>query len=153
MPVSGTDRLRAWRIRHPEEAKELARQNRLRYKEKHGVGRTTMWYRRQKENNYGALLYRFARDRARVKGIDFDIDVSDIVIPDICPVFKKPFVFDKKGYGADPMSPSLDRIDSTRGYVRGNVAVISHRANSWKSDLSLSEVRALLTYMEEQERS
>lgn len=43
-------------------------------------------------------------------------------------------------------SPTLDRIVPSRGYVVGNVAVISMRANRLKSDASVAELQALVSY-------
>ena len=37
-------------------------------------------------------------------------------------------------------SPSLDRIDSTKGYVPGNVWVISNKANRMKSNAAAEEL-------------
>lgn len=45
-------------------------------------------------------------------------------------------------------SPSVDRIDNSRGYVKGNVAIISNKANTKKGELTIDEVRSLLIYME-----
>jgi hypothetical protein len=50
----------------------------------------------------------------------------------------------KKGAG----TPSLDRIDSSLGYVKGNVWVISWRANHIKTDATLDELRLLVTGLE-----
>lgn len=44
-------------------------------------------------------------------------------------------------------SPSLDRKDPTKGYVRGNVAWISFRANRIKSDASQQELERILNYV------
>ena len=38
-------------------------------------------------------------------------------------------------------SPALDRIDNTKGYIRGNVWVISHRANQMKVDANIEELK------------
>lgn len=45
-------------------------------------------------------------------------------------------------------SPSLDRIDTTKGYIRGNVDIICWRCNALKRDGTLHELRAIITYME-----
>ena len=37
-------------------------------------------------------------------------------------------------------SPSLDRMDNSKGYVKGNVQVISHKANSMKFSASKDEL-------------
>ena len=83
-----------------------------------------------------------AKARANKKGLDFNIDLSDIVIPEICPLLKIPiYVSDKK---VGPNSPTIDRIVCEKGYIKGNVIVISHKANSAKSDLTLKELELLV---------
>ena len=74
-----------------------------------------------------------AKYRAKQKGLDFNITKEDIVIPDTCPLLGTPME-----------SPSLDRIDSTKGYVKGNVWVISNRANTLKNDATLTELKTLV---------
>lgn len=44
-------------------------------------------------------------------------------------------------------SPSLDRIDPSRGYIAGNVVVISHKANRLKNDAGLAELEALVAWL------
>jgi len=46
-------------------------------------------------------------------------------------------------------SPSLDRIDNSKGYTKDNVMVISFRANNIKKDANLQELKALVRYLEE----
>lgn len=75
------------------------------------------------------------------KGLEFNIEISDIVIPNICPILRiKLGRFDRK------TAPSLDRIDNTRGYIKGNVRVISNRANVMKGDMSLEDIERLSAY-------
>ena len=77
-------------------------------------------------------LYSAAKSRAPIKGFSFNLDRSDVVIPEICPVFNTPMV-----------RPSLDRIDSSRGYEKDNVRVISWRANMLKNNATKEELRLL----------
>lgn len=91
-----------------------------------------------------------ARARAKIRGIEFSITAEDIVAPVFCPVL---------GLKLDPTTtthegnlPTLDRVDPTRGYIPGNVWVISWRANRIKVDSSLEELRALVAALEERER-
>ena len=44
--------------------------------------------------------------------------------------------------------PSLDRIDNSKGYVPGNIAVISMRANMIKNNATLAELKAIVAYIE-----
>ena len=103
-------------------------------------------YGRRRANPERTLLH-IARSRAKRKHLDFSIGVEDISIPARCPILDIP-IFN----GVDkvcPNSPSVDRLNSDFGYIKGNVRVISHRANQLKSDMSIETVRNLLRYMEE----
>lgn len=89
-------------------------------------------------NNIEKILFRSARERARKKNIDFNIDITDIVIPDKCPVLGMPFtVGNNRPVGN---SPTVDRIIPSKGYVKGNIMVISYRANTIKSDARPQEL-------------
>jgi hypothetical protein len=87
-----------------------------------------------------------ARKRARKHGFAFNVEPEDIVIPERCPVFDVVF---SKTY--DDFYPSLDRKDSKFGYEKGNVAVISQKANRIKSDATIDELRMVLAYMKNKE--
>lgn len=87
-------------------------------------------------------MWRGARERAKRSGLPFDISVSDIVVPERCPVFGVPLAVARGR--AQPNSPSLDRIDSAAGYVVGNVRVISKRANTIKNDATVAELALAL---------
>jgi hypothetical protein len=87
-----------------------------------------------------------ARKRAKSKGLDFDIIKEDIVIPQLCPLLQIPL---KTGKGIlSPNSPSLDRIICEKGYVKGNIMVISTKANTAKGNLSLDELKLLVKNLE-----
>lgn len=69
------------------------------------------------------------------------------MIPEFCPILGI-----KMSYGPfaeRDSSPSLDKIIPELGYVKGNIAVICFRANRFKSDGTLDELRAIVKYMEE----
>lgn len=87
-----------------------------------------------------------AKTRATKKKLPFDIEVSDIVIPTLCPVLGIELhrIKSGRGVGQNPASPSLDRIIPHLGYVKGNVRVISFRANVLKNDASVEELEKIL---------
>jgi hypothetical protein len=104
---------------------------RKRYQERHQeriAARGRAWY----NENLPKVLWAAAKRRAARFGLPFDIEPSDIVIPRRCPVFGVEFT-GAVGEGPRPTSPTLDRIHPEMGYVRGNIAVISKRANDIKS--------------------
>lgn len=89
-------------------------------------------------------IWRSARDSSRKRGLDFSIEYSDVVIPDVCPVLGIPLFRAKGGLSQEDNSPTLDRIDSTKGYVKGNVWIISWRANSVKRDGTIDEYKSII---------
>jgi hypothetical protein len=87
-----------------------------------------------------------AKARALKKNLPFDIDLAYIrsIVPSHCPVFNLPLEWSlRRGLGpvSLPNSPSLDRIDPSKGYVKGNVWIISNRANAIKNDASHEELK------------
>lgn len=77
------------------------------------------------------LIYA-ARARAKRKGLEFDITEADVLVPTHCPILGIPLF--KVGCKQTDNSPSIDRRDNNKGYIKGNVWVISYRANHLKGD-------------------
>ena len=85
-----------------------------------------------------------ARSRAAKRGLPFNLTIDDFDIPDICPALGTEIVLD----GDLDRAPSLDRVVPAMGYVKGNVAVISNRANRIKNNASPHELRAIAEFVE-----
>lgn len=83
-----------------------------------------------------------AKRRAKAKGIRFEINESNLIVPAICPVLGIKIIPGAKrnGMWLANESPSLDRIIPSLGYVKGNVRVISNRANTLKSNATPIEI-------------
>jgi len=79
-----------------------------------------------------------ARSRAKRFCLPFNITKEDVIIPEYCPILKvKLGVAESK---VAPSSPSLDRIVPELGYIKNNVQVISHKANTMKSNATIAEL-------------
>lgn len=67
------------------------------------------------------------------------------VLPVICPIYKIDLVYSSMNLTDDRRNNaiSIDRINASKGYVVGNVQIISHKANRQKSDASLSDILKL----------
>jgi hypothetical protein len=96
------------------------------------------YMRRRRLETPGRALWERARRRARQAGVQFTIKPGDIAVPSVCPALGIRITIGKERSSG---SPSLDRIIPTRGYVRGNVRVISDKANRLKSNLTPAELR------------
>lgn len=116
---------------------------------------------RCKEQEY--RLFIEARNRAKNKGLTFNLSLDDIFIPEKCPALDIPLIRRKTGkqisltkedkekgikYRLNDSSISLDRIDSTKGYIKGNVWVISSRANRIKNNSTPNELRKIADAVE-----
>lgn len=88
-----------------------------------------------------------SRTRARNKGIPHNLDIEDISIPETCPILGIPLLKGKGVYTDN--SPTLDRIIPSLGYTKGNIWVISMRANRLKQDSTVEELYLLYTKVKE----
>ena len=80
-----------------------------------------------------------AKRRALKYNLEFNLEPSDIIIPDKCPILEVPLFLGTKGNYE--YTPSLDRIDNSKGYIKGNIQIISKKANSMKNSASLEELQ------------
>ena len=90
------------------------------------------------------LLYKNIKSRCKRTGREFSIDLEDIIIPEKCPVFG--FELKREDKQTWMCAPSVDRIDSSKGYIKGNITVVSRRANILKRDATIDELEQLLNY-------
>lgn len=86
------------------------------------------------------------KGKAKRKGIPFDLIEEDIVFPEHCPVFNTPIKLHHIGDGNRNNSPSVDRIDPTKGYTKDNICIISYKANRLKNNATLEELEKILEY-------
>jgi hypothetical protein len=86
---------------------------------------------------------------AQQKGVPFDLTLVDVqqVWPEDnkCPIFGS-LLERNTSKGPKATSPSLDKVQPELGYVRGNVAIISHRANRLKNDVTDPEIFRTLAF-------
>ena len=103
--------------------------------------------RKKRRANPFAALLASVKTRAKRKGLDFDIDEDYLrsLDRDVCPYLEIP-IYWKNGYGNGVQSSdskSLDRIDSQRGYVKGNLIICSMRANQILSNATAEEMEII----------
>ena len=117
----------------------LAQENRIKTNTIHGMFGTKEYE-----------IWLAAKNRSRRKKLPFNLTPEDIKIPDLCPALgtkleANTWTDDSKG--AQPNSPTLDRVIPEKGYVKGNVAIISHKANLIKNNGTLDELKAVACWL------
>lgn len=89
-----------------------------------------------RENNYEKYLLYQIKASAKKRNLEFNLTIEDIIIPEYCPYLNIKLTKNVGG-GLLEAAPSVDRIDSSKGYIKGNVRIISHLANKMKSNVSI----------------
>jgi hypothetical protein len=117
------------------------------YREAHLDACNARMLKWKKENPKKYMLWR-AKQHSRKRGHEFALTESDLPeFPVICPLLGLTLEYDARTN--NPATASLDRIDSSKGYVAGNVQVISWRANQIKSNASPEEMRLIASRMQQ----
>ena len=91
--------------------------------------------------NYKKQMLNRTKIRALKKGLEFNLIEEDIIIPKYCRLLEIPLIIGTKGEYEN--SPSIDRIDNSKGYIKDNIQIISKKANSMKNSATYEE---LLTF-------
>lgn len=107
--------------------------------------KTNEWQKKKRQEDLPYCLWAAARSRARKQNIPFNLTREDIIIPEKCPVFGTPFESGLKGEFKSTAA-SLDKINPKLGYVKGNVIVVSLRANLIKRDATIGELIKLADF-------
>lgn len=107
---------------------------------------------RRKDFDYRLqMLINASKQRAKLNEREHDIGVADIKaiypVDGCCPIFGLKLEFNDAGFRDN--SPSIDRIDSTKGYTRDNIQVISWKANRIKGTASLQDLEMLVAYLKQ----
>lgn len=123
------ERIKQSRQKYLEKNKEKVRSNKQNYL----------------DNNPAKRLLWAAKKRAKEQNLPFNIEESDIIIPTKCPYLDIELVTSSRRGDSRENVLSLDKIIPELGYVKGNVEVISHLANTMKSNATEEQLIAFAT--------
>lgn len=128
--MDGIDRHKKYRMNNPEKVRQFNQ---------------AAWEKKKKTPE--GIILANAKRRAKRDGLPFNIELEDIVVPEFCPILDIKLEYNWGGKSPAPNSPSLDKIYPEKGYVKGNVKIISHKANRMKSDLTPAQIRRIWEYI------
>ena len=104
------------------------------------------------ENNYNSeydrirgYIIRNSKYCAKRRGIHFDLKYTDFELPEYCPILGIKIEYGAGSDGNAPNHASLDRIDNTKGYIPGNVMIVSRLANAMKNEASFEQLQSFVT--------
>jgi hypothetical protein len=142
---------RTWRKKNEKHCKQYRLKRKKKMKENHKI-----WQQKNKDHNNSVRNSYIARNplrkslqsaryRAKKYDIPFDITYDDLLIPEVCPYLGTPLIKSKnRGEGT---SPTIDRIIPELGYIKGNVQVISDKANRMKNNATPEEMVLFAKYV------
>jgi len=108
--------------------------------------------RQWKRDNPQRALFLWKRSDARRRGTDFTIEMIDLDWPKDCPVHGVRLLYGPDHGVNNPDQATIDRIDNSLGYISGNVAIMSRRANILKRDATLAELQRLVKWLQKVQR-
>lgn len=82
---------------------------------------------------------------AKRRNIEFSIKYTDFELPELCPILGIKLEYGVGHDGNAPQHATLDRIDNTKGYVPGNVMIVSRLANAMKNEASFNQLQTFIT--------
>lgn len=155
MPFADPEKRKAymknWCAAHPDRGKRDYKKyadKQRQYRQSH-LANYAEYQRQSRARNSKQVMVTSANGRAKRDGLLCDISIATLEWPTRCPVLGLELDYNTTMAGtrkARDNYPTLDRKDNTKGYVVGNVFVISHRANRIKSDATAAELQAIATY-------
>lgn len=92
-----------------------------------------------------SLMFCQKRQNAKRTGWEWNLSFLDVEFPDRCPILG--MKLDYSGKHRKENSPSFDRINPKKGYVKGNVIVCSWRANRIKNDGTAKEHELIAKFL------
>jgi hypothetical protein len=106
---------------------------------------------KQPENQYACAydrirgyIVRNSKFCAKRRGIEFNITYKDFELPKYCPILGLKLEYGAGNDGNAPQHATLDRIDNTKGYLPGNIMIISRLANAMKNEASFENLQQFI---------
>lgn len=137
--ADNADHRRVYRNEYRAEHLDEERARRRKYQP-----RDTERQRRKRAEDPIRFMVYAAKARAKQQDVAFDLSPQDLTIPNVCPVLG--ILLERNNTRQNDGSPTIDRIIPRNGYVRGNVIVVSAKANRIKNNATVEEIQQVADF-------
>lgn len=129
--------------------REIARAKKSLYKDR---DKTNKYKKELRKRNPLSIMLQGARNRSKKYGLPFNLTLEDLQseYQDVCPVLGINICVNT-GHVKEN-SITLDRIVPELGYVKGNIAIISHKANTIKNNATVAELERVLQWLKAKQK-
>jgi hypothetical protein len=104
-------------------------------------------------------MIRNVKYSSKRRNLDFDLDYKDITLPRYCPLLNIELNYNNQkshkilnlGNDYENLSfndisrATVDRIDNSKGYVKGNIIILSRLANAMKNEANFEQLETFST--------
>jgi hypothetical protein len=107
------------------------------------LGLKPNWCKIKYKSNYDKMkgyIIRNIKFSAKRRNIHFDLSYLDLELPERCPLLNVKLEYNQEGCSNNPNHATVDRIDNSKGYIKGNVLIISRLANSMKNEANFEQL-------------
>lgn len=143
-------------LNHPKRDEYITNSNQNKLEKKHNDLKYNQYIndlnKKHYNNEVGIITHMLysAKKRALKNNLEFNLVPEDIILPSHCPILGIELM---KGTKSNYQNTySLDRIDNTKGYIKGNVQVISMLANTMKNSATPEQLKMfannIITYLD-----
>lgn len=93
-------------------------------------------------------IIRNIKSSAKIRKLDFNLEYTDLELPETCPILRIPLKYRNEGKSQNFDYATVDRIDNSKGYIKGNVIIVSRLANAMKNEASFNQLEVFFNNMQ-----
>lgn len=100
-----------------------------------------------KTDRLKGYIIRNIKSSAKIRNLNFNLQYTDLELPETCPILQIPLKYKGEGKSQEYNYATVDRIDNSKGYVKGNIIIVSRLANAMKNEANFEQLETFFNNM------
>lgn len=101
-----------------------------------------------KNDRLKGYIIRNIKSSAKIRNLDFNLEYTDLELPETCPLLQFPLKYKGEGKSQEYNYATVDRIDNSKGYIKGNIIIVSRLANAMKNEANFEQLETFFNNMQ-----
>lgn len=93
-------------------------------------------------------IIRNIKSSSKIRNLEFNLEYTDLDLPETCPILRIPLKYKGEGKSQEYNYATVDRIDNSKGYIKGNVIIVSRLANAMKNEANFEQLETFFKNMQ-----